>query len=161
MSAPIPPDRLLFEQDLVAPDFRCGQIEGRWRYVATDWPHVIIAVSAPERINAPTEYGFRFECSGYRQTPATAQPWDIDGNTPLPPSRWPSGNAIIKSIFRPDWKEGKCLYLPCDRMAMEGHDQWRAQYPNRLWQAGRGIICYLEQLYDLFHQSGYTGICCP
>jgi hypothetical protein len=159
--APVSPDRLLIEQDLAAPDFRCGQIEGRWRHVGTDWPHVIIAVSAPERANAPAEYGFRFECSGYRQTPATAQPWDIDRNTPLPPSHWPSGNDIIKSIFRPDWKEGKCLYLPCDRIAMEGHDQWRAQYPNRLWQAGRGIICYLEQIYDLFNQSGYSGICRP
>jgi len=151
MVAPIPPDRLLLEQDLAAPDFRCGQFEGRWRHVATDWPHVIIAVSALKRDNAPSEYGFRFECSGYRQTPVTAQPWDMDANTPLPSGRWPTGNAILKSIFRPDWKEGKCLYLPCDRMALEGHDQWRAQYPNRLWQAARGIICYLEQLHDLLN----------
>ena len=151
MSATITPDRLLLEQDLAAPDFRCGQVEGRWRHVATTWPHVIIAVSA-EVIGQPdAEVGFRFECSGYRQAPVTGHPWDVDGNAPLPATRWPSGNAILKSIFRPDWKEGKCLYLPCDRMALEGHDQWRAQYPNRLWQPARGIICYLEQLHDLLN----------
>lgn len=151
MHALIPPDRMLLEQDLAASDFRCGQIEGRWRHVVTDWPHVIIAVSASALGQPASEVGFRFECSGYRQTPVTGQPWDVDGNAPLPAARWPSGNAILKSIFRPDWKEGKCLYLPCDRMAIEGHDHWRAQYPNRLWQSARGIICYLEQLHDLLN----------
>ena len=70
----------------------------------------------------PQEYGFRFECSGYRQTPATAQPWDSDANIPLPAPRWPTGNGVVKSVFRPEWKQGQCLYLPCDRMAIEGHD---------------------------------------
>jgi hypothetical protein len=160
MNAVLPPDRALFEQDLVAPEFRCGEIEGRWRHVATCWPYAIIAVSAPERPNAPKEYGFRFECSGYRQNPATGQPWDLDANTPLPASRWPTGNAIFTSVFRPTWKQGQCLYLPCDRMAMEGHDGWRNQHPHRLWQAARGIICYLEQIFELFNQGCYTGICC-
>lgn len=151
MSNPTPPDHLLLQQDLAAPDFRCGQVEGRWRHVATDWPHVIIAVSAKKQDQLPSEIGFRFECSGYRQTPVTAQPWDLENNTPLPAALWPSGNSIVDSIFRPDWKEGKCLYLPCDRMAIEGHDKWRNLYPNRLWQTARGIICYLEQLHDLLN----------
>lgn len=159
MSNTLPPDRALLEQDLAASEFRCGEIEGRWRHVATDWPYAIIAVSAPERSNAPKEFGFRFECSGYRQNPVTAQPWDIVANAPLPASRWPTGNAILTSVFRPTWKQGKCLYLPCDRMAMDGHEHWRHQHPQRLWQAARGIICYLEQIFELFHQGGYTGIC--
>lgn len=49
-------------------------------------------------------------------------------------------------------------YLPCDRRAIEGHDAWRHQYPSRLWQPQRGIICYLEQIYDLLNQSDYTGL---
>lgn len=161
MNTTISPDRQLLEQDLTAPEFRCGHLEGRWRHIDTTWPHVVIAVSAPERTNAPVEYLFRFECSGYRQKAVTARPWDLESNSPLPPSRWPSGNAIIKSVFRPDWNSGQCLYLPCDRIAMEGHTDWPAQYPNRLWQPSRGIICYLEQIYDLLNQSGYSGICCP
>jgi hypothetical protein len=38
-------------------------------------------------------------------------------------------------------------------MSIEGHDQWRTQHPSRLWQTARGIICYLEQIYDFLNQS--------
>jgi hypothetical protein len=157
MNPATPPDRALLELDLAAPEYRCGQIEGRWRHVATDWPHVVISVAAPERANAPAEFAFRFECSGYREIAPTAQPWDLAANRPLPASRWPTGRSIVSSVFRPTWKQGICLYLPCDRVAMEGHDQWRNQYPARLWQPARGIICYLEQIYELLNQSDYSG----
>lgn len=153
-----PPDQLLLEQDLVAPEFRCGEIDGRWRRGAMRWPHLILAVTAPERPNAPTEYGFRFECTGYRQTPVTAQPWDIEADAPLPAARWPTGPSIVSSVFRPTWKQGQCLYLPCDRMSIEGHENWRNEHPSRLWQPARGIICYLEQIHELFYQSDYSGV---
>jgi hypothetical protein len=159
MNIPLPPDRVLFEQDLAAPEFRCGEIEGRWRHLATRWPHAIFAVPAPERPNAPREFGFRFECSGYRQNPTTAQPWDLDADGPLPPNRWPTGRSMVPSVFRPGWKNGQCLYLPCDRLSIDGHTDWHHQHPSRLWQPARGIICYLEQLYELLNQSDYTGVC--
>jgi hypothetical protein len=158
MNMAVSPDRLLLEQDLAAPEFRCGEIEGRWRHMGTAWPHTIIAVSAAVRPNSPCEYGFRFECSGYRQTPVTAQPWDVAANKPLAFGQWPTGKSILPSIFRPDWKGGQCLYLPCDRLSIEGHDTWRHEHPSRLWQPSRGIICYLEQLHDLLHQVDYTGV---
>ena len=158
MNAPVSPGRLLLEQDLAAPEFRCGEFEGRWRFIGTVWPHCIIAVSAPERPGAPREFCFRFECSGYRQTPVTSQPWDAGKNAPLPPSRWPTGPHFVKAVFRPDWKNGQCLYLPCDRLSIEGHANWVAEYPTRLWKPQRGIICYLEQLHDLLHQSDYSGL---
>lgn len=158
MNIPLPPDRLLLEQDLAKPDIRCGEIEGRWRHVATHWPHVIFGVSAPPRPKAPLEYGFRFECSGYRQNPVTAQPWNLKDHTALPCAQWPTGRSIVPSVFRPEWKQGHCLYLPCDRMSIEGHDNWRNEHPSRLWQPARGIICYLEQLHELFYQSDYSGV---
>jgi hypothetical protein len=158
MNSVVQPDRLLLESDLTAPIFRCGQIEGRWRHVATTWPHAVIAVSAAARPNAPAEFGFRFECTGYRQTPVAGQPWDFEKNTPLPAARWPAGRSIIPSVFRPDWNGGKCLYLPCDRLSINGHGNWVHQHPSRLWQPERGIICYLEQVYDLLNQSDYTGV---
>lgn len=153
-----PPDRALLEQDLAAPEFRCGEIEGRWRRVAICWPHVILAVSAPVRPGAPVEFGFRFECTGYRQNPVIGQPWDIDQSRPLPAARWPTGPSMVSAVFRPDWKQGHCLYLPCDRMSIQGHDNWRNEHPSRLWQPERGIVCYLEQIYELFHQSDYSGL---
>lgn len=158
MGTPTSPDRLLIEQDLTAPEFRCGVLEGRWRHVGTSWPHSIVAVSAPERPNSPQEFGFRFELSGYRLNPPIGQPWDIDANTPLPAPRWPNGKAMVPSVFRPTWKQGQCLYLPCDRMSIEGHDNWRTEHPSRLWQPSRGIVCYLEQIYELLNQSDYTGV---
>ena len=158
MNIAAPPDRLLLEEDLAAAPFRCGEIQGRWRLVKFAWPHVVIEITAPPRPSGPSHFAFRFECTGYRQTPVTAQPWDAIADQPLPAKRWPSGRSIVPSVFRPDWKQGHCLYLPCDRMSIEGHDNWRNEHPSRLWQPQRGIICYLEQLYDLFHQSDYSGL---
>ncbi|ODT89053.1 hypothetical protein [Phenylobacterium sp. SCN 70-31] len=157
MNAALRPDELLLSRDLAAPLYRCGEIEGRWRHVSTDWPYVIIAVSAAERPNSPSEYGFRFECSGYPQNLPTGRPWDIDANAPLPAGRWPNGRSILPSVFRPGWKKGECLYLPCDRLSIAGHDQWRHEHPSRLWNPERGIVCYVEQLYELLNQGDYTG----
>jgi hypothetical protein len=160
MSIVAPPDQLLLEQDLAAPDFRRGEIEGRWRHVATLWPHVVIAVSAAPRSNSPAEYGFRFECTGYRQVAPTARPWDLSSDAPLATNSWPAGRSIVPSVFRHQWKEGTCLYLPCDRLAFEGHANWQHEHPSRLWSPSRGVLCYLEQLYDLLDSSDYTGAGC-
>ena len=158
MNAPISPDRLCLEQDLAAPEFRCGEIEGRWRHILTEWPGVTITVAAPERPGAPREFAFRFDCTGYRNTPPAAQPWSLETNGPLPPNRWPTGPRLVSAVFRPDWKHGRCLYLPCDRMSIEGHDNWRNEHPDRLWKPERGIICYLEQIHGLLLDSDYSGI---
>ncbi|WP_426129691.1 DUF7665 family protein [Pararhizobium sp. PWRC1-1] len=158
MNAVIPPDRILLERDLAAPEFRCGEFEDRWKVVVLSWPHVLIAVPAPPCGTAPTSYGFRFECSGYRQTPVTAQPWNIAAGKPLDADGWPTGSSQVVAVFRPDWRNGECLYIPCDRFSIEGHDNWRTEHPSRLWNPERGIIGYLEQIYDLFHQSDYSGI---
>lgn len=160
MTSPTP-DQLLLGQDLAAPEFVCGEVEGRWRHIVTKWPHTVIAVSAPERANGPRAFGFRFECTGYRQTPVTAQPWDLEADTPLAAAKWPTGTSVVASVFRPDWKGGNCLYIPCDRITLQGHDAWINDHPSRQWQPTRGIICYLEQLYELFNQGDYTGVVCP
>ncbi|ESY74087.1 hypothetical protein X743_09630 [Mesorhizobium sp. LNHC252B00] len=49
MNRVVPPDRLLLEADLAATAFRVGEIDGRWRLGMISWPHVIIAVTAPQR----------------------------------------------------------------------------------------------------------------
>ena len=161
MNAPILPALLMLQQDLAAAEFRCGEVEGRWRHVSTNWPHVIIAVTSPARSNAPSEFVLRFECSGYRQMPVTGQPWDLNRNAPLATDSWPAGPFYVSAVFRPEWKNGLCLYLPCDRFSNEGHDEWRTKYPSRLWNPSRGIICYLEQVYDLLNFGDYAGVVRP
>ena len=115
------PDRKSLELDLATAEFRCGQVESRWRHIDTRWPYFLIAVSAAQRPNSPTEYGFRFECSGYPQVPVTCQLWDLAVDGPLAPNKWPTGKAIVPSVFRPGWKAGQCLYIPCDRISIQGH----------------------------------------
>lgn len=158
MSVPPSPDKALFEADLKGAEFLSGEIDGRWRHVATAWPQAVIAVSAPERPGGPREFGLRFDLTGYPQVPPTAQPWDLDANGPLPASKWPTGRSIVPSVFRPAWKQGQCLYLPCDRMSLEGHDSWVHEHPSRLWRPSRGIVCYLEQVYELLNQGDYSGV---
>jgi hypothetical protein len=158
MNMSISPDQMLLERDLAAPEFRCGQLERRWRLDYQAWPYPVIAVSAAPRSGAPPEFGFRFECSGYPQQAVTAQPWDLAANAPLAARLWPRGKLIVPSVFRPEWQGGSCLYLPCDRISMNGHEVWLHQHPSRLWQPGRGILCYLEQVYDLLNQDDYSGI---
>ena len=158
MTEIIPPDRLVFERDLAAPIFRSGEIEGRWRMHSVAWPFAHIAVRAPKRTNAPEEFAFRFECRGYPQKSATAQPWDLATGQPLAASLWPGGGPLITAVFRPDWENGSCLYIPCDRISIEKHPNWPNEHPWRLWQASRGILCYLEQIYDLLHSSDYSGL---
>lgn len=152
------PDQMLLEQDLAAAEFRCGEMEGRWRHISTSWPYVVLAVSAASVPNGPTEYAFRFDCAGYREAAATAQLWNAETNSPLQAKDWPTGRSILPSVFRPQWKEGRCLYLPCDRMSFQGHNDWVHQHPGRLWNSSLGIICYLEQIHELLNSKDYTGV---
>ena len=104
------PDRKLLERDLAAAEFRCGQVESRWRHVDTRWPYSLIAVSAAPRSNSPPEYGFRFECSGYPQIPVTCQLWDVALDGPLTFNKWPTGKAIVPSGFS-TWMESRSMSL--------------------------------------------------
>lgn len=158
MDSIVSPSQRALEEHLARADFRLGEAETRWRHLSTTWPYAVFEVTAAERPKAPQSYAFRFELTGYAAVAATAQPWDAAKNAALAFNMWPTGKAIVPSIFRTSWKGGTCLYWPVDRVSMEGHPDWRHQHPSRLWQPQRGIICYLEQLHDLFFSSDYTGI---
>ena len=152
------PDKIAFDAHLAAPEFRCGEMEGRWRLMSIDWPYALIAVSAAARPNAPQEFGFRFLCDGYPSQAVTCQPWDLQASGALPGSKWPKGKLIIPSVFNPNWNSASGLYLPTDRIALRGHDTWVHQQPWRLWRPDVGIICYLEILHDLLQSADYLGV---
>jgi hypothetical protein len=60
MNIPVPPGLTLLEQDLAAPEFHCGEIDGRWRHFAIGWPYIVIAVCAPPRPH-PRHHGVAIE----------------------------------------------------------------------------------------------------
>jgi hypothetical protein len=152
------PDERVLRADLAAGPFQLGTCLSRWRHGAIEWPFAFIAVAAAERPGGPAEYWFRFECAGYPQEAPTARPWDIDANQPLPFPRWPAGRSRVPAVFRPDWRDGACLYLPCDRVSIAGHADWRIQHPTLIWSPTRGVVMYLTELHALLNSSDYTGV---
>jgi len=113
----IAPDEKVFRAHLAGGSFLLGASSGRWRLVAVSWPYAVFGVRAADGV----EYGLRFECCGYPRTPPTARPWDIARGTPLANNQWPKGRSRIPLAFNLGWKNGSCLYLPCDRQCIEGH----------------------------------------
>lgn len=151
------PDERAFEADVAKPAFRLGQVEGRWRLLKTAWPFVFISVTAKDG----RRFTLRFNCAGYPQTPPTAGPWDIDRNAVLAFDRWPRGlSGRVKAVFRPDWKNGTALYLPCDRESIAGHPNWRTEMPSKLWRPTDGILQYLELVHELLQSRDYAMAVC-
>lgn len=154
---PMGPDERVFRAHLEAGPFQSGVDRGRWRLLSIAWPHAVIAVSAAERPGGPAEYALRFECSNYPQAPPSAQPWDAERGAPLEHARWPGGRSRLPLAFNPNWKGGQCLYLPCDRLSIDGHDGWRSQHPSLIWSPAGDMTQYLRIVYDLLNSSDYTG----
>lgn len=152
------PDERSLRADVAAGPFQLGVCQGRWKLGAIEWPFTFIAITSGERPNAPAEWWFRFDCSGYPDQAPTAIPWDEAAKQPLPGSRWPGGRSRIPAVFRPDWQNGRCLYLPCDRIAAAGHEKWRNDHPSLIWSPARGIVMYVQELYALLNSSDYTGV---
>jgi hypothetical protein len=154
----IRPDERVLRSDVASGAFLLGSCRKRWRLDGIAWPFVTIAVAAAPRLNAPGEWWFRFECSDYPQQAPTARPWDPERREPLVFARWPAGKSRVPAIFRPEWKSGACLYLPCDRESVAGLDTWRTDHAALMWSPTRGISMYVEALHELLNSSDYTGV---
>ena len=151
-------DERVFRAHLQAGPFQNGVARGKWRLVDINWPYALIAVTAAPRSGAPSAYVVRFDLAGYPQSEPTARPWDSERDAPLPEGFWPAGRTRVPSVFRPDWQGGTALYLPCDRVSIQGHDGWRTQHPHMLWKPTGDITQYLEIVHELLTSSDYTGV---
>lgn len=154
---PQSPDEAVFREHLDAGPFQSGVDRGRWRLLGIDWPYAVIEIGAAKREGGPTAYAFRFELTDYPQAPPTAQPWDAERETHLVAAAWPGGGQRLQLAFNPNWKNGQCLYLPCDRLAVEGHDGWRNQHPEMIWSSSGDITQYLRILHDYLNSGDYSG----
>ena len=152
METAISPAERAFHDHVGRPDFELGVLKGHWRLVNVNWPQADFAVTARDG----TEWGFRFLLDGYPAQLPNARPWNIDNGCPLASQEWPKGSGRFAAVFNPSWNPS-ALYLPCDRLAFAGHDQWVTQLPELLWQPSRGIIHYLEIIHELLNSFAY----CP
>lgn len=150
------PDEQVFRSHMERGPFQSGVARGRWRLVSIDWPHALIGVNAAARDGGPGEYVFRFDCSDYPASAPTAQPWDLESGTPLEHKRWPTGRSRVPLAFNPNWNP-QALYLPCDRLAMPGHDPWREQHPQMVWSPAGDITQYIRIVHELLNSTDYTG----
>ncbi len=153
------PDERVFRAHLERGPFQSGVARGRWWLVSIDWQHALIAVSAAPREGGPDEYVFRFELNDYPQSAPTAQPWDLERGVPLERGRWPTGRSRVPLAFNPNWNY-QALYLPCDRLAIPGHEPWRTQHPSMVWSPAGDITQYLRIVHELLNSKDYTGPRC-
>ncbi|MGE0372907.1 MAG: hypothetical protein AB7Q01_13565 [Gammaproteobacteria bacterium] len=147
------PAEAVFHGHLAGGAFRLGAAGGRWRLVSVSWPYAVFAIRAVDGV----EYGFRFDCEGYPQNAPTGRLWDVDRDVPLPSKRWPTGHDRIPRAFNPGWKNGTCIYLPCDRQSIEGHANWFHEHPGLVWNPSVGVVHYLRVLHDLLNSGDYGG----
>lgn len=155
MDAPIGADERAFRAHMERPDFEIGAAKGQWELVRVDWPHAVLTVTARDG----TKRAFRFHLPGYPAALPNAQPWNLATDGPLAAALWPSGTGRVAAAFNPGWNAG-ALYLPCDRLALAGHEHWLVQHPEKAWPPARGIIHYLEIIHDLLASHQYSSIVC-
>lgn len=149
----VPAAAVALRRDLAGGRFQSGVAAGRWRQVALEWPYLLVELRAADG----SHYGLMFECTDYPRTPVTARPWDVATATPLAPELWPAGTSRIPVVFNPDWKGGRCLYLPCDRLALDGHEEWPTTQAALLWEPARGLCKYLNIVSELLNAPEYRG----
>lgn len=149
------PDEKALQADLAKATFRLGVAEGRWSLLGIAWPHVLIAVTARDG----RQFTLRFNCSGFPASPPTAGLWDMKRNAIPEEPDWPRSRggrgSRLGAVFRRDWKNGTALYLPCDREAIAGHDNWRTEMPSKIWRPADGITQYLELVHELLNSHDY------
>jgi hypothetical protein len=150
------PDERAFRRHMRGARFQVGVDRGDWRCVRVRWPLALIAVSASPRPGSPDEVVLRFTLDGYPVTAPTAAPWDPKADEPLPDDLWPHGGRT-ETAFNPGWRRD-ALYIPYDRIAIDGHDGWQAQHPAFIWSADKDITDYLELVHDLLHARDYQGV---
>lgn len=148
----ISPDERALQADISKAAYRLASAEGRWRIEAVRWPAVLVSVWAADG----RPFGLNVDCAGYPAQPPTARLWDIAADLPLPFDRWPrSRGGRVAAVFRTDWRAGTALYLPCDRVSREGHDNWTRETPTMLWRPERGLAQYLEIVHELLNCTDY------
>lgn len=152
----VSPDEQVFRAHVDGAEFLAGVDRGDWRLIELVWPIALIAVSAAPRTNAPNEFILRFELSNYPVAEPTAALWDLVAGTALAPESWPKGVGRVATAFNAGWNP-HALYIPCDRLAIRGHDAWKTTHRRYIWDSTKDVSFYLRLVHELLHDEDYTG----
>lgn len=155
------PDERTLRADLNSVPFQ-SQINLRWGEPKVDWPFVYVWVKARPTESGVDHYWLRLDCSDYPQRAPTATFWDMEVNLKLEDAKRPWGIGEVGLAFRTDWPgdppgSGGAFYLPCDRIALEGHADWPEKHSRRIWKPEKGVIYYLDEVTRLLDSQEYTG----
>ena len=147
------PDHIALERDLSAVPFIEGVARKRWRLVEVQWPYALIGIFAKDG----REFVLRLECCGYPSQPPTGGFWNAELGAHLDQAQSPKGDAVFQSIIRFDWHNGAAIYFPLDRQSRQGHDHWRSEHPDLVWNPAKGIVQYVAEIHRLLNSRGYHG----
>jgi hypothetical protein len=143
------PNETLLKAHLESAPFLAGVDRGKWGLHGTldtiDFSFPVIWIKGDTRFVKDGRVYLRFDTAGYSQQAPNGCPWDLMNNGILPTSQWPRGDGV-SVVFNPGWN-GRALYAPCDRLAMQGHEAWRSLCPQWWWQPDSTIVLYLEFVY--------------
>lgn len=153
------PDEHAVREHLRGGRFQAGVAAGCWSLTSVAWPFVVIAVSAAERPNSPTEFVLRFELSGYPHAAPTGGLWDLAADSSLPAERRPKGDEAAQ-LFRTDgWAGGSAaMYAPWDRIGLQSHPDWAQTHSLRAWNPTRDLSFILANVHDVLNADDYLGI---
>jgi len=135
-------------KDLESGKMKSGESKNRWTIDKYDCPYVFISI----RASNDKYYTLYFNCTDYPNAAPTSTLWDLDNNQLLPHQSWPKGGRVSK-VFNPGWNGGKAIYIPCDRMAINGHENWRNDYPWLIWNPEKGIHQYVSAIYEVLQSK--------
>lgn len=148
------PDQAIWERDIAATPFVEGVARNRWALVSRDWPFALFNIIARDG----RAFHLRLNFDGYPAASPTGGLWDPTTGAPPNQVQWPIGDAVFASVFNPSWQNGLALYLPLDRVSLNGHHDWPTQYPHLMWQPERGLVQYLGEVHRLLNARGYHGL---
>jgi hypothetical protein len=161
------PDQRLFAADLQSAPFRIGAFKGRWgiaeesaRPSNTEWPRVFFWIAAAKRAAGPERFYVALDVKSYRSVPPTGTFWDPEAHVILPFGKRPKGrqNGRVARVFRTDWNNGTAFYHPYDRIAAEGHPNWKQEQRHLVWSEAHTIVDVLEELHGLLNSGEYLGV---
>lgn len=141
------PSQEILASHLESADFQAGVFDGSWGIESNEpasiWPFVIIWVQSKTDV----KYYFRFDLTGYSAAAPTAIPWNPEKNTILSQNERPAWNKRVQQVFKHWGKQS--LYLPCDRVAVQGHPNWTATHSYLIWNPHKDtIVKYLNELHQ-------------